>query len=111
MDHRSIKAAAHRSGHRGDVRMTGYRHFRMSGSVPAKANVANDRSAEDQTLATTATLALAAAQTTKTGGQTELEPKSDSAELQERIGMASGRLPELPRRLGDVPVAMPGGNG
>jgi hypothetical protein len=40
--------------------MTGYRHFKISGGVPAKANVAkvaNDRSVEDQTLATLATLA------------------------------------------------------
>jgi hypothetical protein len=77
--------------------MTGYRHFKMSGGVPARANVAkvaNDRSAEDQTLATFATLALAAAQTTKIGGQPELEPKSDPAELQEPIGMASGSPPE-----------------
>ena len=77
--------------------MTGYRHFKMSGGVPARANVAkvaNDRSAEDQTLATLATLAVAAAQTAQTGGQPELEPKSDPAELQEPIGMASGSLPE-----------------
>lgn len=77
--------------------MTGYRHFKISGGVPAKANVAkvaNDRSAEDQTLATLAILALAAAQTTKTGGQPELEPKSDPSELEERKGMAMGGVPD-----------------
>jgi hypothetical protein len=76
--------------------MTGYRHFKISDGVPANANVAkvaNDQSAEDQTLATLATLALAAAQTTKTGGQPELEPKPDPAELEERKGIASG-VPE-----------------
>jgi hypothetical protein len=77
--------------------MTGYRHFKMSGGVTAKANVAkvaNDQSAEDQTLATFATLALAAAQTTKTGGELEPEPKPDLAGLEERKGMASDSVPE-----------------
>jgi hypothetical protein len=77
--------------------MTGYRPFKISGGVPAKANVAkvaNDRSAEDQTLATLATLAVAAAQTTNTGGQPELEPKSDPSELQERKAMAVGGVPD-----------------
>jgi hypothetical protein len=51
--------------------MTGYRHFKISGSVRPPANVAkvaNDRSAADQTLATLASLAGGAARTSRLTG-------------------------------------------